>query len=71
MVEMINVSSSTIEAIGYEVGNKKLHIKFLSTEMYVYQGVPKIIHARLMRAPSKGTFLAEEIKDKYKYTEVY
>ncbi len=71
MVEMIPVSSSTIEAIGYEVGYKRLHVKFLSTEMYIYQGVPKVIHARLMRAPSKGTFLAEEIKDKYRYTEIY
>ena len=68
---MIPVASSTIESIGYEVGSKKLHIKFISTEMYIYQSVPKQVHARLMRAPSKGTFLNEEIKDKYRYTEIY
>ena len=71
MVEMVPVTSSTIEAIGYEPRTKRLHVKFLSTEMYVYQGVPPIVHARFMRFPSKGTYLAEEIKDKYRYTEIY
>ncbi len=71
MFEMIDVSSSIIESIGYEPGSKKLHVYFLSTEKHVYQGVPQIVHARFMRAPSKGTYLADEITDKYKYTEIY
>ncbi len=71
MLEMINVSSETIEAIGYEPASKRLHVNFISTEKHIYQGVPKIIHARLMRAHSKDTYLSEEIKDKYRYTEIY
>ena len=71
MLEMVNVGSPMIESIGYELGNKRLHVNFVSTEKYIYQGVPKIIHARLMRAPSKDVYLAEEIKDKYRHTEVY
>ena len=71
MLEMVSVSSSTIESIGYEPGSKRLHVYFLSTEKYVYQGVSQIVHARFMRAPSKGAYLADEIKDKYKYTEIY
>jgi len=49
MLEMVNVGSTTIESIGYEPGSKRLHVNFVSTEKYIYQGVPKIIHARLMR----------------------
>ncbi len=71
MLEMINVGSATIQAIGYEPGSKRLHVNFVSTEKYIYQGVPKIIHARLMRAPSKDIYLADEITDKYRHTEVY
>ena len=71
MLEMINVSTPTIEAIGYEAATKRLHINFVSTEKYIYQGVPKIIHARLMRAHSIDTYLADEITDKYRHTEIY
>ena len=71
MLEMITVNTSTIEAIGYEPGSKRLHINFISTEKYIYQGVPKIIYTRLMRAHSIDTYLAEEIKDKYRHTEIY
>lgn len=71
MFEMVNVGSTTIESIGYESGSKRLHVNFVSTEKYIYQGVPKIIHARLMRAHSIDMYFAEEIKDKYRHTEIY
>ena len=71
MLEMVNVGSPLIESIGYEAGSKRLHVNFVSTEKYIYQAVPKIIHARLMRAHSTDVYFAEEIKDKYKHTEVY
>jgi len=71
MLEMVNVASPTIESIGYEAGSKRLHVNFVSTEKYIYQGVPKIIHARLMRTHSVDAFFSEEIKDKYRHTEIY
>ena len=71
MLEMVNVGSTTIESIGYESGSKRLHVNFVSTEKYIYQGVPKIVHARLMRAHSTDIYFAEEIKDKYRHTEIY
>jgi len=42
MLEMVNVGSAMIESIGYEEGSKRLHINFVSTEKYIYQGVPNI-----------------------------
>jgi hypothetical protein len=71
MLEMVNVGSTLIDLIGYETGSKRLHVNFVSTEKYIYQGVPKIIHARLMRAYSIDTYFTEEIKDKYRHTEIY
>ncbi len=71
MLEMVNVGSTLIDLIGYESGSKRLHVNFVSTEKYIYQGVPKIIHARLMRAHSIDTYFEEEIKDKYRHTEIY
>jgi hypothetical protein len=71
MLEMVSVNSSTIESIGYEPGSKRLHVNFLSTEKFIYQGVPQIIHARLMRAHSKEDYLADEITGKYRHTEIY
>lgn len=71
MIEMVNVGSPMIESIGYEEGSKKLHVNFVSTEKYIYQAVPKIVHARLMRTHSVDAYFEEEIKDKYRYTEIY
>jgi len=71
MLELVNVGSTMIESIGYEAASKRLHVNFVSTEKYIYQGVPKIIHARLMRTHSIDIYFAEEIKDKYRHTEIY
>ena len=71
MLEMVSVGSAMIESVGYESGSKRLHVHFVSTEKYIYQGVPRIIHARLMRAHSIDIYFAEEIKDKYRHSEIY
>ena len=71
MLEMVNVGSTTIESIGYDSASKKLHVNFVSTEKYIYQGIPNLIHARLMRAHSIDIYFSEEIKDKYRHTEIY
>ena len=71
MLELINVGTTTIESIGYETNSKRLHVNFVSTEKYIYQGVPKLVHTRLMRAHSIDTYFEEEIRDKYRHTEIY
>jgi hypothetical protein len=68
---MVSVGSAMIDSIGYELASKRLHVNFVSTEKYIYQGIPKIIYARLMRAHSIDVYFTEEIKDKYRHIEIY
>jgi hypothetical protein len=69
MPEMIYVSSSNIEAIGYDDAAQELHVQFLSGGYYVYNGVPRPIFDELMGAPSKGSFLNREVKGVYQFTK--
>jgi hypothetical protein len=57
--------SSNVDQIGYTGGN--LYIKFKPTGTYVYYHVPKNIHTRLLRSPSKGKFIHRFIRDIYDY----
>lgn len=68
MPEMHYVDSSNIEAIGYDADNQELHIRFLqSGETYVYYAVEEWVYQDLMQADSKGTYLNNEIKQRYQY----
>lgn len=67
MIHWEEVESSNIRSIGYDAELEELHIKFRSGSEYAYFGVPGEIYAEMMRAPSKGRFLAAEIKGKYEY----
>lgn len=70
MVEWQPVESSNIEAIAYSSGKSELHVKFKSGVEYAYSDVPASVVDDLMAAPSKGKFLAENIKGKYPYSKV-
>lgn len=65
MPDMIYVDSSNIEAIGYDDDNEDLYVQFLSSGLYIYSAVPRVIFDELMSAPSKGSFLNREIKGIY------
>ncbi len=65
------VDSSSIEAIGYESGSRKLYIRFLqSRKTYVYYGVEKRVFQQFMQAESKGRYLNAAIKGCYAYDRV-
>ncbi|MEZ4823926.1 MAG: KTSC domain-containing protein [Ignavibacteria bacterium] len=68
--EMIPVSSSNIESIGYDEQNEQVYIRFLNGSLYVYKGVPKHEHRNLMNAPSHGTYLSRNIKNVYPYERI-
>ena len=65
MVDMCYVDSSNIESIGYDPESSQLYVCFLSTGTYVYGDVPELLHADLMRAPSKGSYFNRMIKPVY------
>jgi len=61
-VEMIPVSSSTLQAIGYDEINKVLYVLFNRGSLYCYQDVPIAEFYGLQNASSKGTYLNANIK---------
>ena len=65
---LVPVESSNIAAVGYE-GNV-LTVAFKNGSVYTYAGVPLTIYQSLLNAPSKGQYLAKEIKGKFPHTNV-
>jgi hypothetical protein len=64
------VASSNIASIGYDTTTQTLEVEFQSGWVYQYYGVPEILHQEIMRAPSKGQFLHQYIKNAYPYSRV-
>lgn len=69
-VEMIQVSSSNIYAIGYDEENQIVHVQFLNNTEYVYKGVPKHEFDGLVNAPSVGSYLHQNYKNVYPYERI-
>jgi len=66
-VEMIQVSSSNIHAIGYDEKNEVVHVQFLNDTEYIYKGVPRPMFDGLLSASSIGSFLHRNFKNVYPY----
>lgn len=61
-MDRIQVISSNIVSIGYDVSEKTLEVEFKSGSIYQYYGVPLSLYNGLMSAGSKGNYLNEYIK---------
>lgn len=61
-VEMIPVSSSHLQAIGYDEVNQLLYVRFNDNSLYYYQGVPIAEFDGLQNASSKGSYFNVNIK---------
>ena len=59
---MSTVSSSNINAIGYDANKKQLDIEFSSGEVYRYLEVPKSVYTMVKSAPSVGKAFAQYVK---------
>lgn len=69
-VEMINVSSSNVQSIGYDESSTTLYILFSNNTMYTYKGVPIVEFEALKNAPSIGSYLHRNIKSMYPYERI-
>ena len=69
-VEMIQVSSSNILAVGYDVDNQIVHVQFLNGSKYIYKGVPQHEFDGLLNAPSVGSYLHRNYKNIYPYERI-
>ncbi|MDD2200117.1 MAG: KTSC domain-containing protein [Candidatus Paceibacterota bacterium] len=68
--EMIPVSSSNIESIGYDEQNGQVYVRFLNGSLYVYKGVPLHEFKNLRDAPSLGSYLHRNYKNVYPYERI-
>lgn len=68
--EMITVSSSNIESIGYDESNQQVYIRFLNASIYVYTGVPIHEFESLRDAPSLGSYLNRSFKNVFPYERI-
>lgn len=64
------VQSSNVRSVGYDPASQVLEVEFHDGSVYQYRGVPSTVHAGLMAAPSKGKYLHEHIKDRYRYEKL-
>lgn len=64
-MEMIQVQSSAIRAVGYDPSTLRMRIIFEQGDGYDFCGVPSQIYDGLMRAVSKGTYYNDYIRDRY------
>jgi hypothetical protein len=62
--------SSTIARFGYDDRTQILTVEFKSGGRYNYYDVPGGVFEQMRNAPSKGRYLAQQIKGRYRYARV-
>jgi len=67
MPEMLSVTSSNLDKVGYDPACQALHVIFNTSQdkCYVWTEVPEEIHHQLMNAESKGKFLNSHLVGRY------
>lgn len=69
-MDMINVDSSNVAAVGYDEDSSTLQVEFNNGGMYQYFDVPVNLFEGLRDADSVGGYLAANIKGRYRYSKV-
>lgn len=64
-MEMIQVRSSAIRAVGYDQLPQRMRITFEQGHSYDFCGVPVHVYEALMSSSSKGGYYNNHIKDRY------
>lgn len=66
-VDMISVSSSNVDSVGYDEANQIVYVRFLNGSLYIYKNVNKNEFDGLVNAPSVGSYLHRNLKNVYPY----
>lgn len=67
---LIGVTSSWIDAIGYDVRVRRLYCRFNDGTLGYYADVPPELYEAWMNAPSKGKFLHANFYKKWAFNKV-
>ncbi len=60
------VQSTNMAKAGYSEAHKILHVEFQNGSAYRYTDVPPHIYDQLLSSRSKGSFIAKDVKGKFK-----
>ena len=69
-MEMIPVSSSNIQSVGYDSTTETLRVEFLNGSIYEYKAVPQAVHDELINAPSCGSYFNRNIRNNYAHERI-
>lgn len=69
-MERVNVGSTNLASVGYEVDTETLEVEFSTGRIYEYYQVPAHVHQELMSASSHGIYFNANIKNDYSCTRV-
>lgn len=70
-IEMIQVSSSNVDSVGYDESEEIIKVRFLNGGEYIYKNVSNsIIFDELVNATSVGAYLNRNIKNVYPYEKI-
>lgn len=70
LMKRTRVNSSNIASVGYDAQSQMLEVEFQNGSIYQYASVPKSVYDAFMVAPSKGRFLNDKIRDRYRHRQV-
>jgi hypothetical protein len=69
-MQMIDVESSMLSAVGYDPATQTLRALFNSGKTYDYFEVPQEVYDQLIESDSKGHYMNDAIIDLYPYRQV-
>lgn len=69
-MNMIQVNSTNLTAIGYDESSRTLRVEFRNGGTYDYYDVPRTEFDGLHNATSHGEYLARNIKGRYRYARI-
>lgn len=70
-VERVPLDSEALSSVGYDASQRVLEVEFASGRVYQYFDVPQHEVERLLRAPSRGHYFSERVRDRYRYAQVH
>jgi hypothetical protein len=68
-MRVATVESTTLATVGYDENLRQLQLEFCS-RVYLYFGVPQVVHQALLDAPSKGRYFNGTIRGRYPYRQI-
>ncbi|MDF2434309.1 MAG: hypothetical protein JWP44_3940 [Mucilaginibacter sp.] len=62
--------SSVVASMNYDAAHRTLRIFYVSGNVYDYKNVPEEVYEQMKSANSKGIFLNQNIKKRFKFKKV-